>query len=96
MPALRPKIGPTSAALSPYSDYSWSLFPGGIGGNGISDTAISSESGDIYFYSPEQLDGTHGVVGEQNLYDYRQGRVQYVTTLYPWGLLPEKFLPESR
>ena len=28
------------------------------GGNGISDTAIASKSGDIYFFSPEQLDGT--------------------------------------
>ena len=43
------------------------------GGNGISDSAIAAENGDIYFYSPEQLDGDRGVPGQQNLYDYREG-----------------------
>ena len=33
------------------------------------------KAGDIYFYSPAQLDGAKGV-GQENLYDYRQGHVQ--------------------
>ncbi len=52
----------------------------GPGGNGLSDNPIASENGDIYFYSPQQLDGGKGFVGKQNLYNYRNGRVQYVTT----------------
>ena len=47
------------------------------------DNAIAAESGDIYFLSPEKLDGSRGVVNEENLYDYRDGRVQYVTTFEP-------------
>ena len=54
-----------------------------LGGNGISDTAIAAENGDIYFYSPEQLDGTRGVPGQQNLYDYRDGSVQLRHHLHP-------------
>ena len=38
-------------------------------------------NGDIYFYSPEQLDGNQGIVGRENLYDYRNGEVQFVATL---------------
>jgi len=53
----------------------------GLGGNGRSDSFIASESGDIYFYSPAQLDGTKGIEGGQNLYLYRNGQVQLVTTL---------------
>jgi hypothetical protein len=40
-----------------------------------------SENGELYFYSPEQLDGGNGLVGERNLYVYRNGAPQYVTTL---------------
>ena len=29
-------------------------------GNGLSDNMIASANGDIYFYSPEQLDGGKG------------------------------------
>jgi hypothetical protein len=47
------------------------------------DNAVASANGDIYFYSPEQLDGFKGVTGQQNLYVYRNGQVQYVTTLAP-------------
>ena len=43
----------------------------------------SPPNGDIYFYSPEQLDGTKGIPGQQNLYDYRDGAVHYVTTFSP-------------
>jgi hypothetical protein len=45
------------------------------------DTFIASQSGDIYFFSPELLDGSRGVPNQQNLYVYRNGHAQYVTTL---------------
>ena len=32
-----------------------------LGGNCISDNFIASENGDIYFFSPEQLDGSRGL-----------------------------------
>jgi len=67
----------------PYSGWSYANAYGSLGGNGHSDTAIASKNGDVYFYSPEQLDGDRGVLNQQNLYDYREGRVQYVTTLTP-------------
>jgi hypothetical protein len=57
-----------------------SIQNAGPGGDGLSDNAIAADNGDIYFYSPAQLDGGKGVVGQQNLYDYREGNVQYVTT----------------
>ena len=48
------------------------------------DDTIASESGDIYFYSPEQLDPEDpGVRNERNLYVYRQGAVHYVATFDP-------------
>jgi hypothetical protein len=47
------------------------------------DDRISAE-GDIYFFSPEQLDPVDpGVKNQRNLYHLRNGRVQYVTTLDP-------------
>ena len=40
------------------------------------------QSGDVYFYSPEQLDpNSPGVFNEKNLYVYRHGAVKYVATL---------------
>lgn len=51
------------------------------GGNCLSDNSIAPESGDIYFYSQEQLDGLRGTPNQQNLYVYHDGEVQYVTTL---------------
>ncbi len=62
--------------------YPYSAFRAGAGGNGISDSAVAAD-GDIYFYSPEQLDGDRGVPGQENLYDYREGQPRYVTTLDP-------------
>ncbi len=47
------------------------------------DSAFATESGEVYFYSPEQLEGGNGVAGEENLYVYRDGRVQFVTSLPP-------------
>jgi hypothetical protein len=49
-------------------------------GGSIPDTPLSSAKGDIYFYSPEQLDGTRGVPDGRNLYLYREGSVQFVAT----------------
>jgi hypothetical protein len=56
---------------------------GGIGGNGVSDTALASETGEIYFYSPEQLEGNRGIQGNENLYVYHEGRPQLVAALTP-------------
>jgi hypothetical protein len=45
---------------------------------------VMSATGDIYFYSPEQLDPVNpGLVNEKNLYHVRHGHVQYVATLDP-------------
>jgi hypothetical protein len=46
------------------------------------DDVIAEQSGDVYFYSPELLDGGKGgVAGLRNLYVYRDGAVELVTTL---------------
>ncbi len=63
-----------------YSNVSYCTLLGGSGGNCHSDNSIASENGDIYFFSPEQLDGTRGIPNQENLYDYRNGAVQYVAT----------------
>ena len=47
------------------------------------DNSLAGESGDIYFYSPEQLDGQKGVLNQQNLYFYQGGQVHYVATFSP-------------
>ena len=47
------------------------------------DNSIAAENGDIYFYSPQQLDGSKGITGLMNLYDYRDETLQYVTTVQP-------------
>ncbi len=43
----------------------------------------TSQTGEIYFYSPEQLDGSKGSANQRNLYVYRNGAPQFVTTLRP-------------
>jgi hypothetical protein len=48
---------------------------------GYTDNAIAAKSGDIYFYSPEQLVAGEGVPGRQNLYVYHNDRVQLVAAL---------------
>jgi hypothetical protein len=50
-------------------------------GNGHTDSYLSSESGDIYFESPEQLAGARGAAGERNIYLYREGSVRFVATM---------------
>ena len=45
---------------------------------------IMSSDGDVYFYSPEQLDPENpGVFNQRNLYHLDDGTVQYVTTFDP-------------
>jgi hypothetical protein len=47
------------------------------------DNIMASEAGDLYFYSPEQLDGSRGALGLRNLYVYRGGGVHFVASLQP-------------
>ena len=49
----------------------------------VFDPRIAKETGEVYFYSPEQLDGARGVLNKRNLYVWRDGRPQYVATLEP-------------
>jgi hypothetical protein len=49
----------------------------------ISDNAIAEETGEIYFYSPEQLEGSKGIPNQENLYVYREGKPQFVASLTP-------------
>ncbi len=67
----------------------------GQGGNGVTDSAVASESGDIYFESPEQLDGAKGEFGQVNLYVYRHGEVRFVTKMSNTKLCTE-IVPENR
>ncbi len=46
------------------------------------DTPVARDSGEIYFYSPEQLDeGARGVAGQRNLYVYRNGAPRFVVNM---------------
>jgi hypothetical protein len=44
------------------------------------DNAVAADTGDVYFYSPELFDNGRGVLGQRNLYVYRQGAPRYVAT----------------
>ncbi len=44
------------------------------------DNSIAEETGEIYFYSPEILQGTEATQGGQNLYRYHNGSVTYVAS----------------
>ncbi len=72
----------SSCGVRPYSGWAYAQAPGGRGGNAVSDSAIAA-NGDIYFFSPEQLDGDRGVLNQENLYDYREGRLHFVATFAP-------------
>jgi hypothetical protein len=63
-----------------YSNLSYCELYGGQGGNCRSDNSIAAKNGDIYFLSPEQLDGSRGIPNQENLYDYREGKVQFVAS----------------
>ena len=73
----------SKCGVLPFSAYPYSSANGGLGGNGVSDSGIASKTGDIYFFSPEQLAGDRGVANQANLYDYREGALRYVATLNP-------------
>jgi hypothetical protein len=45
------------------------------------DSPMAADAGDIYFYSPEQLDGEAGVRDKRNLYAFHDGQVQFVASL---------------
>jgi hypothetical protein len=45
------------------------------------DNTFASGNGDVYFYSPEQLDSSNpGINNQRNLYVFRNGQPQYVST----------------
>jgi hypothetical protein len=47
------------------------------------DSVIADDTGEIYFYSPEELDGVRGAFGARNLYVYRNGAPRHVATFDP-------------
>ncbi len=63
----------------------YSSAQAGTGGSPYSDSSVA-ENGDIYFLSPEQLVGDSGSTGAQNLYDFREGHLQFVAALEPGAL----------
>ena len=69
--------------MATYSNVELCQLASGLGGNCRSDNSIAAKSGDIYFFSPEQLVGTRGRPNLENLYVFRDGAVRYVTTLTP-------------
>ncbi len=70
-----------SGAATALSTNGLTFIPGGQ-----SDWPVASAAGDIYFYSPELLDGpANGVENSQNLYLYRNGSVHFVATLGDGG-----------
>jgi hypothetical protein len=62
-----------------------------VRGNANTDNALASESGDVYFYSPEQLEGQKGIPNRENLYVYRGGRPQFVASMTP--TIPSENVP---
>jgi hypothetical protein len=53
-----------------------------VHGEDESDNSYAYGNGDVYFFSPELLAGpNHGSPGQRNLYVFRNGAPQYVTTL---------------
>ncbi|MBS1885802.1 MAG: hypothetical protein JSU06_01295 [Actinobacteria bacterium] len=67
-----------------------------VQGTAATDNAIAAESGEIYFYSPEQLEGSKGIPNQENLYVYREGRPRFVATLSPITLPEGHTGPISR
>jgi hypothetical protein len=63
----------------------YTLAAGNRGGNPYSDNSVAADNGDIYFLSPELLHGSNGVEGAENLYVFRNGKVQFVAALDPSG-----------
>ena len=79
--------GNTDACVAP-----WTTLCGVapvISGGVDTDYPIATERGDVYFYSPELLDGTeNGVEAAQNLYVYRDGETKFVAALKGDGSMP--------
>ncbi|MGA8744555.1 MAG: hypothetical protein WB507_01670 [Solirubrobacterales bacterium] len=71
-----------------YSGTNLCQLPGGVGGNCLSDSSVASESGDVFFFSPEQLDGSRGIPDQPNLYDYRGGRLHFVAAFTSGSFCP--------
>ena len=65
--------------VATYTQGFYCVEPGG--GNCTSDNSIAGDTGEVYFFSLEQLDGTRGIPNQQNLYVAGENGVQYVTTL---------------
>jgi hypothetical protein len=63
------------------------IWPGQGGAYGeesnLFDTRVASETGEIYFYSPERLEGARGFPNKRNLYVWRNGKAQFVATFEP-------------
>jgi hypothetical protein len=63
------------------------IWPGQGGAYGeesnLADTRLASETGEIYFYSPERLEGARGFPNKRNLYVWRNGKAQFVATFEP-------------
>ena len=55
----------------------------GDGHPNLFDTRLATETGEMYFYSPERLDGARGFPNKRNLHVWREGRAQFVATLEP-------------
>jgi hypothetical protein len=53
----------------------------GLSFSNTTDNSIAADTGDIYFYSPEQFVASKGIPGRRNLYAYRAGQIEYVATL---------------
>lgn len=63
---------------------SWTTKCGVVTVEGVAETdyPIATDTGDVYFYSPELLDAAEGgTEGSLNLYVYRRGAIRFVTTL---------------
>ncbi len=81
----------TNCDIETYDDSTISTAIGNRGGlgswtednvnPGYTDNAIAAKSGDIYFYSPEQLVAGKGAPGKENLYVHHAGSVRFVAAL---------------
>ena len=78
-------IGSGGSAASESCSASWTAGCGVIPARGSrsTDREIATETGEIYFYSPQQLDGPRGIRNQENLYVYRNGHPQFVASLTP-------------
>jgi hypothetical protein len=83
--------GGNSDGCTPASGWTSACNVTVVRGGAASDNSIAPTSGDVYFYSPEQLDGSKGIPNQVNVYVYRGGEVHYVLTLGPGNTCEEEF-----